>query len=91
MDEELELLRPNMIASMALLNKRGFNAATFIDIGAAEGGFYLLRRQMDLFPGAAHFFVDAMQENEAIYQSLSRSSAAATRSPRSPVSRGSWR
>ena len=24
MDEELELLRPNMIASMALLNKRGF-------------------------------------------------------------------
>ena len=70
MDEELELLRPNMIASMALLNKRGFQAATFIDIGAAEGGFYLLRRQMDLFPGAAHFFVDAMQENEPIYRKL---------------------
>lgn len=70
MDEELELLRPNMIASMALLNKRGFNAATFIDIGAAEGGFYLLRRQMDLFPGAAHFFVDAMQENEPVYKKL---------------------
>ena len=33
MDEELEFLRPNMIASMALLNKRGFRAATFIDIG----------------------------------------------------------
>jgi len=70
MDEELELLRPNMIASMALLNKRGFKASTFIDIGAAEGGFFLLRRQMDLFPGARHFFIDAMQENEPIYKKL---------------------
>lgn len=70
MDEELELLRPNMIASMALLNKRGFKADTFIDIGAAEGGFFLLRRQMDLFPGARHFFIDAMQENEPVYRKL---------------------
>lgn len=70
MHAELELLRPNMIASMALLNKRGFTAGTFIDVGAAEGGFFLLRRQMDLFPGARHFFIDAMQENEPIYRKL---------------------
>jgi FkbM family methyltransferase len=70
MDEELELLRPTMIASMALLNKRGFKASTFIDVGAAEGGFFLLRRQMDLYPGARHFFIDAMQENEPVYRKL---------------------
>lgn len=70
MYEELELLRPTMIASMALLNKRGFKASTFIDIGAAEGGFFLLRRQMDLFSGARHFFIDAMQENEPVYRKL---------------------
>lgn len=69
-EEEMALLRPTMVASMALLNKRGFHASTFIDIGAAEGGFFLLRRQMDLFPGARHFFIDAMQENEPVYRKL---------------------
>src|SRR5258706_2537366 len=70
MDEELELLRPTMIDSMALLNRRGFKADTFIDVGAAEGGFCLVRGQMDLYPGARHFFIDAMQENEPVYQKL---------------------
>jgi FkbM family methyltransferase len=55
---------------LLLLQERGFTANTVIDIGAAEGAFFLTRSQLQLFPSARHFFVDAMQENEDIYRRL---------------------
>lgn len=57
-------------ASMVLLQQRGFNANTFLDIGAAEGAFFLLRQSLKLLPAARHFFIDAMQENEATYRRI---------------------
>jgi FkbM family methyltransferase len=56
--------------SMHLLQNRGFVANTLIDIGAAEGAFFLYRGHSNLFPAARHFFIDAMQENEASYRKL---------------------
>jgi FkbM family methyltransferase len=57
---------------MLLLQQKGFTANTLIDIGAAEGGFFLSRHSPELFPGARHFFIDAMQENEAAYRKLAK-------------------
>jgi FkbM family methyltransferase len=62
--------RSSYSTSLLLLQARGFQPRTVIDIGAAEGAFFLGRRQIDLFPGARHFFIDAMQENEAVYRKL---------------------
>jgi FkbM family methyltransferase len=63
-------MRPNSNVSLALLQQHGFVANTVIDIGAAEGAFFLYRRAGNLFPGARHFFVDAMRENEPGYRKL---------------------
>ena len=57
-------------SSLLLLQQRGFSANTFIDIGAAEGTFFLHRMRDNLFPAARHFFIDAMQENEPGYRKL---------------------
>jgi FkbM family methyltransferase len=71
MDRQEALLhRPNYGNSLRLLQKRGFAPKTVIDAGAAEGGFFLYRRKAGVYPGARHFFVDAMQENEAVYRRL---------------------
>jgi FkbM family methyltransferase len=70
MDEEIETYRPSYVTSMRLLQARGFHPRTFIDVGAAECGFFLVRRQADLFPGARHFFIDAMRENEDLYRAV---------------------
>lgn len=55
---------------MTMLQNRGFEARTLIDIGAAEGAFFLYRGHAKLFPDARHFFIDAMQENEDAYRKL---------------------
>ncbi len=60
------------VTSMALLQQRGFTAPVYLDVGAAEGAGLLVRRQAGLFPGAKHFFIDAMQENEPIYKEFQR-------------------
>jgi FkbM family methyltransferase len=70
MDEGVDIPRVTFPASMVLLQSRGFRPATFIDVGAAEGAFFLGRRELGVFPGARHFFVDAMRENEAVYRRL---------------------
>jgi FkbM family methyltransferase len=57
-------------ASLRLLQDRGFEARTVIDIGAAEGAFFLVRSGGRLFPAARHFFVDAMHENEEVYRKV---------------------
>jgi FkbM family methyltransferase len=62
--------RLSYAASLVLLQRRGWTAKTFLDIGAAEGTFLLARRDFGLFPEAKHFFFDAMRENEPIYQAL---------------------
>jgi FkbM family methyltransferase len=69
-EEGLPVERSTYLSSMKLLQSRGFDGSTFLDIGAAEGAFYLWRRQLDLFPRARHFFIDAMQENEEIYRRI---------------------
>ena len=62
--------RSSYVSSMRLLQQRGFEIATVIDVGAAEGAFFVVRAEYGLFPGARHFFVDAMQENEEGYRKL---------------------
>ena len=70
MDDGVEIPRDQYSASLVLLQHHGFAPATFIDVGAAEGAYFLGRRELGVFPGARHFFVDAMQENEALYRRL---------------------
>ena len=62
--------RSSHVTSMQLLQQRGFEIATIIDVGAAEGAFFVVRAENGLFPGARHFFVDAMKENEEGYRKL---------------------
>ena len=62
--------RTTYATSMRLLQERGFSASTVIDIGAAEGAFFLVRTRERLFPEARHFFIDAMRENEPVYRKL---------------------
>lgn len=57
-------------ASMHLLHNAGFNVATVIDVGAAEGAFLGVRKELNLQPGARHFFIDCMKENEEVYLRL---------------------
>jgi FkbM family methyltransferase len=70
MDDGVEIPRDQYSASLVLLQHQGFAPATFIDVGAAEGAYFLGRRELGVFPGARHFFVDAMRENEALYRRL---------------------
>ena len=70
MSEIQEIPRGQHAASLILLAQRGFVPNTFIDIGAAEGSFFIWRQQSGLYPGARHFFIDAMQENEDAYRML---------------------
>jgi FkbM family methyltransferase len=62
--------RTTYSSSMHMLQARGFTANTLIDIGAAEGAFFLYRGFSKLFPTARHFFIDAMRENEDAYRKL---------------------
>ena len=62
--------RLNYATALELLQQRGFTANTLIDIGAAEGAFFLYRGHAKLFPSARHFFIDAMKENEESYRKL---------------------
>jgi FkbM family methyltransferase len=70
MDGNVDIPRDQYSASLVLLQHYGFAPLTFIDVGAAEGAYFLGRREQGVFPGARHFFIDAMQENEAIYRRL---------------------
>jgi FkbM family methyltransferase len=66
------LERADYLHSLELLQENGFAPSTVIDIGAAEGAFFLHRHYLTpvLFPQAQHFFIDAMQENEDGYRKL---------------------
>jgi FkbM family methyltransferase len=68
--ETEQIQRTSYLSSLLLLQGRGFSAATVLDIGAAEGAFFLVRREAGLFPDARHFFVDPLQENEPMYRRL---------------------
>jgi FkbM family methyltransferase len=68
--DTVDIQRNQYSASMFMLAYFGFQPSTFIDIGAAEAAFFLSRRETGLFPGARHFFVDAMQENEEVYRKI---------------------
>ena len=62
--------RNTYLFSLLALQQRAFTVNTVIDIGAAEGGFFLTRANAQLFPLARHFFIDAMQENQESYRKL---------------------
>jgi len=70
MRETEEVTRGSYLASLLLLQEQGFSANTFVDVGAAEGAFFLVRQELGLFPAARHFFVDALRENEPMYRKL---------------------
>lgn len=63
-------------ASLTLLERQGFTAATVLDVGAAEGSFFVTRHLYRLFMASKHFFVDAMQENAPVYDKLKASFGA---------------
>lgn len=63
--------RNSYIATLLILQQAGISVKTILDIGAAEGGFFLSLLNCNLFSQAKHFFVDAMQENEEIYKQIS--------------------
>jgi FkbM family methyltransferase len=67
---EITLNRNSYITSLFLLQQQGINVSTVLDLGAAEGIFLPLRNELNLFPGAFHFFVDCMLENEGLYKLL---------------------
>lgn len=67
----MEIPRNAHVTSMLLLERQGFSGNTLIDIGAAEGAFFLTRKHFNLFPRARHFFIDAMEENEHLYNKIS--------------------
>lgn len=67
---EVEVPRQNYVVSLALLQQRGIRVNTILDVGAAEGAYLLVRRDMGLFPEARHVFLDCMVENEPFYQAL---------------------
>ena len=62
--------RASHMASLWLLKQRGFVAKTLIDVGAAEGAFFVGCQRANLYPAARYFFIDAMQENEATYRRI---------------------
>lgn len=70
MSETIAYQRNTYMFSLLALQKRGFVVETVIEIGAAEGAFFLERANAQLFPSASHFFIDARQENEESYRKL---------------------
>jgi FkbM family methyltransferase len=68
----MELQRADAVCSLFLLQGRGLPVKTVIDVGAAEGSFFLIRGEAGLFPEAHHFFVDAMEENAPLYHRVAR-------------------
>jgi FkbM family methyltransferase len=70
MVDDVEVPQGQFPSSLHRLERHGFRPSTFIDVGAAEGAFFLGRREIGLFAEARHFFVDAMHENEPIYRRI---------------------
>jgi len=64
--------RNTYVASLTLLERQGFSGATLLDVGAAEGSFFVTRHLYKLFLSARHVFIDAMEENAPIYEKLKR-------------------
>lgn len=70
MTNQIQIERQTYAASLYMLQAHGLTGRVFVDIGAAEGAFFVLRNQYGLFPGASHYFIDAMAENQPIYDKL---------------------
>ncbi len=66
----MEVQRADAVCSLVLLQGRGIPVECVIDVGAAEGSFFLIRHEAGLFPRARHFFVDAMDENRPLYERI---------------------
>lgn len=69
----MQLQRADAVCSLLLLQSKGLPVNTVVDIGAAEGSFFLIRGEVGLYPDARHFFVDAMEENTPLYERVARS------------------
>lgn len=64
----MEFQRPDVLTTLKLLQVYGLPVQTILDIGAAEGSFFPLRHQAELYLDASHFFIDAMEENKPAYE-----------------------
>lgn len=66
----MEFQRPDLLTTLKLLQAHGVPVHTVLDIGAAEGSFFPLRWQAELYLQASHFFIDAMEENRPLYEKV---------------------
>ena len=69
----MQYQRNELITTLKLLQAYGMPVSTVLDIGAAEGAFFPLRWQGELYPAAQHFFIDAMEENKPLYEKVAAS------------------
>jgi FkbM family methyltransferase len=69
----MEFTRPDVLTTLKLMEAYGLPVQTVLDIGAAEGSFFPLRQQAELYPRASHFFIDAMEENKPVYEKVAAS------------------
>ncbi len=69
----MEFQRPDLLTSLKLLQAHGLPVQTILDIGAAEGSFFALRGQAEIYLQAEHFFIDAMEENKPLYEKVEAS------------------
>lgn len=68
----MEIQRSDLLTTLRLLQAYGIPVSQVLDIGAAEGSFFLLRAQAGCYPQASHFFIDAMEENKPMYERVER-------------------
>ncbi|MBK7928542.1 MAG: FkbM family methyltransferase [Bryobacterales bacterium] len=69
----MDIQRPDLLTTLKLLQTFGIPVSQVIDIGAAEGAFFAIRRQTGCYPQASHFFIDAMEENKPVYERVEHS------------------
>lgn len=69
----MQLQRADAVCSLLLLQSKGLPVNTVVDIGSAEGSFFLIRGEVGIYPDARHFFIDAMEENAPLYERVARS------------------
>jgi len=69
----MDIQRSDVLTTLKLLQAYGIPVSQVLDVGAAEGAFFVIRKQTDCYPNARHFFIDAMEENRPLYERVQRS------------------
>lgn len=64
----MDIQRSELLTTLKLLQTFGIPVSQALDIGAAEGAFFAIRQQAGCYTEASHFFIDAMEENQRVYE-----------------------